>query len=264
MDIDELRKCETRDDFYSDLLIDDILGGYNDPKVRPNHKKIAVVDHAQNLNIHQIISFFETVQKELKVKFWIGEGTSLIIDGRRFYRSFLYSDEEAPISSQYKDDLFRIQEPVVERLDGMTIDLTGDTVTFKNDGEILKFRTLEELYKAIRDILQNYWPELDHPDIRIRDNISENPGTQWLVESFALELMAKDSREDGISLTKRFEQFIPGLKFEFNPGDYIPFAAALLLAGAMNQLDIDSQNKIISSLVLCFGFFDDYTSEDNF
>lgn len=264
MDIDELRKCETREDFYNDLLMDDILGRYNDPKAHPNHKKIAVVDHAQNLNIHQIISFFEAVQKDLKVKFWIGEGTSLIIDGRRFYRSFLYSDEKPLISSQYKDGLFRIQEPVVERLDGMTIDLTGDTLKFKNDGEILKFPTLEELHKTIQDILQNYWPELDHPDIRIRDNISENPRTRWLVESFALELMAKDSREDRINSAKRFEPFVPGLLFEFDPGDYIPFAASLLLARAMNELDFDTQNKIISSLVLCFGFFDDYTSEDNF
>ena len=157
-----------------------------------------------------------------------------------------------------------MQELVVERLDGMTIDLTGDTITLKNDGEVLNFNTLEELHKAIGEILREYWPELDHPDIRIRDNISENPGTHWLVESFAIELMAKDSWEDRINLAKRFEPFVPGLIFEFDPGDYIPFAASLLLARAMNDLDVDTQNKIISSLVLCFGFFDDYTSEDNF
>ncbi len=258
MDLDKLRQCEDEDDF-SDLMMEDILGGYNDPAVYPNHKQIAVVDHAKNFDLSQRKLFFETVHKDLNVKFWIGDGTSLIIDRKKIHRHFLYSDEEPLICINFADGIYRLQEPVIESLDGITINLKGLTITFKNDDGELKFDSIEELKKAISKILKEYWPEMDSPDIAIRDSLSNNPGTKWMVESFSCQLMATDSQEDKINLLKKIEEFIPKLKFEFNPGDYIPFVASLQLAKAMNEFDPQNQDKIISKLRLCFGFFDEFT-----
>ena len=257
MDVNKLRQCEDEDDF-SDLFDEDVLGGYNSPSHHPNHKQIAVVDHLSNYNINQLKSFFEKVQKELKVRFWIGDATSINIDGKRFDRYFLYSDEEPLICMNFNDGLYLLQEPLIERLDGITIDLKGLSITFKNDGEVLSFDSIMDLKKALNKILKEYWPELDSPDIKIRNSLSENPATKWMVESLSCQLMAFDSQEEKILLAKRFEKFIPKLKFEFTPEDYIPLVASLQLASAMNDLDFATQNKIISSLVLCFGFFDDF------
>ena len=152
MDLDELKKCENEDDF-SMLIMEDVLGGYNQPTLYPNHKKIAIVDHASNYDINQLKSFFEKVHSELKVKFWVGDGTTVTIDGRIFHRHFLYSDEEPLISILFTDGIFRLQEPTVERPDGISIDLKDLKIIFNNMGEVLKYGSAEELQKAVTKIL---------------------------------------------------------------------------------------------------------------
>ena len=262
MDIIELGLCEDMDDF-SDLIMKDIICGYNNSTAYPDHKLVAVVDHAANYDIKQLKTFFETVHNELEVQFRIGDGLALIIDGTKFHRSFLYSSEDSLISKLFDDGIFRMQDPVIERCDGMTIDLKDLTITFKNDGEVLTYDSTEEMKKAINKILMEYWPELDHPDICIRDSISNHPGTKWMVESFSDWLMASDSQEKSISLAKQFEKFIPGLNFRFHPEDYLPFEASLQLATQLTKYDFRSQDEFITKLIQCFGFFDDYISQED-
>lgn len=257
MDIRELKRCRYEDDF-SDLMMKDFICGYDNPVTYPDYKLIAIVDHAASYNIRQLKSFFKTVHNELEVQFVIGDGVSLVIDGTRFHRSFLYSNKLPLISKLFDDGIFRMQEPMIERYDGITIDLKDLTITFKNDGEVLSYDSTEALNKAINRISAEYWPDLAHPDIKIRDSISNHPGTKWLVEAISDQLMTFDTCEKGISLVKRFEEFIPGLNIDFHPEDYIPFKTSLQIALLMKNFEIEAQNEIIKNLLKCFGFFDDY------
>ena len=261
MDIDRLRQCEDADDF-NDLFLEDVLEGYNSPTQKPGHKQIAIVDHLASYQIDQIIPFFEKIAVDLRINFWIGDAISVIIDGKSFHRYYLYSDKKPLIIINSNDGLYRFQEPLFERLDGITIDLKDSSITFKNDGEVLDFDSLDKLKITLKKILNEYWPELDNPDIRIRDSLSENQVTKWMVESFSSQLMATEPREKQILFADRLGEFIPDLKFEFSYSDYIPFVAALQTALAMNKLDSGEQGKIIKSLVLCFGFFDDFMPQE--
>jgi len=257
MDLDELKKCENEDDF-SALMMEDVLGGYNQPGRNPNHKNIAIVDHAANYSIEQIKSFFEKVHSELNVKFWVGDGTTVTIDGRIFHRHFLYSDEEPLISILFADGIFRLQEPTVEKPDGISIDLKGLSIIFNNMGEELEYGSARELQKAVTRILDDYWPELDNPGIVIRDSISVYSRTKWMVESFSDYLMSLDSQKEKIDLVKNLEKYIPGLRFKFNPDDFIPFLTAHQLATRMKGIEPGIQDEIVNTLILNFGFFDDY------
>lgn len=262
MDLDALRKCENEDDF-SALMMEDVLSGYNDPTIYPNHKQIAIVDHAVDYNIDQFKSFFEKVHKELHVKFWVGDGTTVKIDGKRYHRYFLYSDKEPLVSLLFNDGIFRLQEPKVERLDGITIDLGGLKIVFKNDGEVLKYGSIEGLQKAVIKILDEYWPDLDNADIAIRDSISNYHRTRWMVESFSDFLNTIDSQKEKINLAKKVEDYIPGLRFEFSHDNFIPLLAALQLATHMNGFDFNIQDEIINKLIFNFGFFDDYPNSED-
>jgi len=259
MDLDKLKKCENEEDF-SALMMEDVLGGYNQPGRYPNHKKIAMVDHGANFDITQIKSFFQKVHSELKVKFWVGDATTVTIDGRFFHRHFLYSDEKPLISILFTDGIFRLQEPLIERPDGISIDLKGLKIIFNNMGEVLKYDSAEELQNAVTKILDDYWPGLDNPDIAIRDSISRNSRTKWMVESFSDYLMTLDTQKEKIDLAKNIEKHIPGLKFEFNPDNFMPFLTALQLATHMIGFEPGIQDEIVDKLMLNFGFFDDYPS----
>lgn len=253
----ELRQCEDEEDF-SYLMMESVSGEYNDSAIHKDHKLIAVVDHLGSYDISQIMNFFEKIYADLRVPFWIGDGTSLIIDGKRFHRSFLYSNEDPLINTISPDALYRLQEPLIEHLDGIIIGLKELNICFKKEGELIKLDSIEETNKAIRKLLTEYWTEGDHPEIIIRDSLSGYDRTKWLVESVSCQLMAMDSREDAISLVGRIVEFIPGLNPDFQPEDYIPFVAALKIATAMNPMESQAQDEIIRRLILCFGFFDDF------
>jgi len=261
MDLNRLRQCEDADDF-NDLFLEDVLEGYNSPTQKPGHKQIAIVDHLASFQIDQIIPFFEKISEDLRINFWVGDAISLIIDGKYFHRYFLYSDKKPFLIINSKDDLYRFQEPLFERLDGITINLKDLSITFKNDGEVLKFDSLGKLKITLKKILNEYWPELDNPDIRIRDSLSENNDTKWMVESFSSQLMATEPREKQVLFADRLGAFIPDFKFEFSSNDYIPFVAALQTARAMNKLDSKEQGEIIRNLIMCFGFFDDFMVQE--
>jgi len=260
LDIDKLNQCEDEDDF-SDLMLEDIMGGYKYPDSNPNHKQIAVVDHLSTFDIVLLKQFFKKVQEDLNVRFHIGDATSLTIEGKRFYRYFLYSDEHELVSFKYPDGLYRLQEPVFERLDGIAIDLKNLSVRFKNDGETLCYKSVDELKHAVKKILNEYWPDLENPDVRIVDSISEYPDTKWMVESISNHLMATEPRERAILLANKIAEFIPELELEFSGRDYIPLMASLQIAEAMNKLDIPLQHKTISRLTLRFGFFDEFAQQ---
>jgi hypothetical protein len=258
MDLEELKKCKNEDDF-SALMMEDVLGGYNQPDLYPDHKKIAIVDHAANYSIEKIKSFFEKVHSELKVKFWVGDVTTVTIEGKVYNRHFLYSDEEPLISSLFTDGIFRLQEPVVERPDGISIDLKGLKIIFNNMGEVLKYGSADELQVAVTRILDDYLPGIDNPDIAIRDSVSRNSRTKWMVESFSDYLMSLDTQKEKIDLLKNFEKHIPGLRFKLSPDRFIPFLTAHQLATHMNGFEPGIQDEIINKLILNFGFFDNYS-----
>lgn len=219
MDLEALMKCEDEDDF-SRLMMDDVMGGYNGTSIHPNHIQIAIVEHPANYTLDQIKSFFGTVDKNLNVKFWVGDGTNVKIEGVQFHRYDLYSDEEPIINIQFADGLYRFQEPMVEREDGITIDVNGKFISFKNNGEVLYFNSFEEMHKTTTEILEKYWPNHDHPEIAIKDSISNYPRTKFMVESFADHITTIDGQVEKIMLAERFEKYIPELKFVFNTDDY--------------------------------------------
>ena len=260
MDLDALKKCKDNSDF-DQLMMEDILRGYTDHVHYPNHEQIAIVDHLGNYDLNQIRSFFDTVHQDLDVQFWVGDAISLNIEGQIFHRYFLYSDEDPDICMQFSDEVYRMQEPEIERYDGITIDLRRSTVTFKNDGEELHFDSEEQMQIGLNRILTEYWPEQAHPDVRIEDSISKNSGTKWIIESFSDFLMSLDSQTKRITLARRLETFIPEFKFELTTDDYLPYSVALQLATQMNKLDQSAQEKVYSSLTKVFGLFDDYRTD---
>ena len=258
MDLEELKKCEN-EDVFSKLIMQDLLKGYNDRSVFPDHRLIAVVDHEEHYSIEKIKSFFDKVRRELEVKFRVGDATTIIISGKKFHRYFLYSDEEPLKKILYPDGVFRLQEPMVERTDGMRIDPKKLCITFRDHGEVLNYSSIDDLQKAVLRILDEYWPGPDHPDIAITDSISEYPVTKWMVESFSDFMITMASSNDQIRLAERIGKHVPDLKFDLRPDQYVPLAAALQLAAHMNGFDPGIQDEIINRLVLNFGFFDDYS-----
>lgn len=96
-------------------MMEELINGYNDPELYPNHKLIAIVEHAANYNINQLKLFFITVQNELKVNLCVGDGISAIIDSKKYIRFSLYSNEEPMICLQYPDGIYRLQEPIIKR-----------------------------------------------------------------------------------------------------------------------------------------------------
>jgi len=243
--------------------MEDVLRGYTDQVLYPNFEQVAIVDHLGSYDLNQVRSFFDAVYQDLEVQFWVGDATSLNIDGQVFHRYFLYSDEEPDICIHFSDGVYRRQDPEIERHDGITVDLKGLSVTFKNDGEVLYYDSEAHLKIALKRILAEYWPEEAYPDVRIEDSISEDPATKWLVESFSDFLMAMESQADRITLTRRLEGFIPEFEFEINPEDYLPYTVALQFATHMNELDPSAQDKIYYSLTLVFGLFDEYRMDLN-
>ena len=260
MNLDALRKCKNNSDF-DHLMMEDILNGYTDHVHYPNYEQIAIVDHLGNYDLKQIKLFFDEVYQDLGVQFWVGDATSLTIRGQIFNRYFLYSDEDPDICMHFTDEVYRKQDPEIELHDGISIDLKGLTVTFKDDGEVLHYDSEQQMQIGLKRILTEYWPEHTHPDVRIEDSISENLATKWLIESFSDFLMSLESQADRITLAKRLESFIPEFKFELNPDDYLPYSVAFQLATHMNEFDQPAQDKVYYSLTLVFGLFDEYRTD---
>lgn len=262
MDLDAIKKCKSEEDL-DHLMMEDVLRGYTDQVCYPNYEQVAIVDHLGSYNLDQVIAFFDAVYQDLRIPFQVGDAISVNRDGRIFHRYFLYSEEESEICSQFSDWIYRRQDPEIVRLDGITIDLAEFTVTFKEDGEVLCYDSEAHLKIGLDRILSEYWAEESHPDVRIEDNISEFPEIKWLVESFSDFLMSMESQADRITLASRVATFIPELAFELNPDDYLPFTVALQMATHMNRMDPTDQGKVLSSLTLVFGLFDEYRTDLN-
>lgn len=259
MDVSDLKKCKNHSDF-NELMMDDITQRFDTLDTGLIYKEIAIVELLERSDINTIKAFFDIIQEDLG-HFLIGDATSIKIDGQRYVRYFLFSDQVPAYCMQFPDGVFRWQSPEVEQIDGVTIDLKALTITFKNDGEVLEYASEELLESGLKKILAEYWSKYDYPDVRINDSISENPGTKWIIESFSDFLMSLYSQEERITLVRRLEGFIPELEFELSPKDYLPYSFALQLATHMNTLDQSAQQKVYSSLTLVFGLFDDYRTD---
>ena len=144
-----LETAEIMNVYAEDLENVVILSGGTDGTDGPTDATGAIIDNdsikrAEQLDLdpeHHFINnnaypFFEKISDDLRIKFWVGDAISIIIDGKRFHRYFLYSNKKPLIIIKSEDGLYRFQEPLFERLDGITIDLKYLSITFKNDGAI--------------------------------------------------------------------------------------------------------------------------------